>query len=162
MQKTIRILAIISAVFVGFSLVLLLVSLPFQRVLAQALDYSEVSIEVLPMFPLVPFLICLLKMVCVVLLIICCGNKKGGIWLEILIFAVLVIGLPFINTAASTVYNIFVGRFGGSAKLVANSIVSQISAFCCYPSNWGQALSYLTCGMSITFKVMSKKQNLEP
>ena len=161
MQKTIRIFAIISAVLVGFSLVLLIFSLPFQRLLAQALGYPEFSLAVLPMFPFVPFLSCLLRAGCIAVLIICCGNKKGGIWLEILMLAILVIVLPFINTAASTAYTAFIARYG-NAKIAANGVVSRISDFCCQPANWGQALAYITCGMSITFKTMRKKLNLEP
>lgn len=161
MQKTIRILAIISAVLVGFSLALLIVSLPFQRLLAQVLGYPEISLAMLPTFPFVPFLSCFLRAGCIAALIICCGNKKGGIWLEILMLAILVIVLPFLTTAASTAYTTFIGRYG-NAKLVAISAVSRISDFCCHPANWGQALAYITCGMSIAFKTMRKKQNSEP
>ena len=155
MSKTIRILAIISVGLVGFSLVLLVASVPLQRVLAQILDYPAMAIGELPIFPLKEFLFCLLRAGCVASLIICCGNEKGGIWLEILVLIVLVIVFPLINVVASTVYNQL--QFG-TERMAANSVVSTISAFCCYPANWGQALAYVTCGMSITFKAMSKKR----
>ena len=161
MQKAIRISAILSAALVGFSLVLLVGSLPLQRTLAQSLSYSEDLIGMLPIFPVIPFLCCFLTAGCIALLIICCGNKKGGIWLEILVIVALAIILPLINTAASTAYAGFIGRFSGTAKLAAASLVSKIASFCCYPANWGQALAYITCGMSIAFKAMSKKQNPE-
>ena len=94
------------------------------------------------------------------MLILCCGNKKGGIWLEILLLVVLAIVLPIVNSAALNVYSAFIIRFG-AAKSMANSVVSLIASFCCYSADLGQTLAYITCGMSIAFKAMNKKQNFQ-
>ena len=161
MQRTIRVLAIISAGLVGLSLVLLVASLPFQQVVAQGLGYPAHSLGALPMFPLVPFLLCLLRTGCIALLIVCCGNKKGGIWLEILMLVILAICLPFLSTIATIAYDGFISLYG-SEKSMANSVVSIISSYCCHPASLGQVLAYISCGMSITFKIMNKKQNLKP
>ena len=159
MQKTIRVLAIIAAVLVGISLFLLVASMPFQRAIStQIYRYPADMAAELPLFPLIPFVTCLLEAGCVALLIICCGNKNGGIWLEILVVAVLAIVLPAINNVATQVYATVLGRFG-SEKIVANSIVSVISSYCRFPADWGLVLAYITCGMSIAFKVISKKQS---
>jgi len=159
MQKAIRLLAIIATALVGLSLMLLVASIPFQRVIARDIYNSPADmISVLPQFPLLPFLFCLLRAGCVAVLIVCCGNKKGGFWLEILICVLLAIVLPFINNIATISYNVVIANLG-SAKIIANSVVSNISSYCCYPANLGEILAYITCGMSIAFKVMSKKQN---
>lgn len=161
MQKTIRTLAIIAAVLAGISLMLLVASIPFQQVLArEVFGTPQEAVSLLPLFPVLPFLSCFLRTGCIVLLIVCCGNKKGSIWLEILIMTVLAIVLPFINSAASTAYNVILGAFGHS-RIIANSLISQIASFCCYPINLGQVLAYIACGMSIAFKAMHKQKTLE-
>ncbi len=159
MKKTIRIMAIIAVVLAGFSLILILASIPFQSMLASKVyGYPENLVETLPRFPLLSFLICLLRTACIVLLIICCGNKKGGIWPELLILGCLVIIIPSISQIVSPLYNVLLGHMG-SQYLVANSVVTHIANFCSIPSNWGQALAYVTCGMSIAFKKININTN---
>lgn len=157
MQKTIRIFAILSAALAGFSLILLIASLPFQQLYAQLLNYPEYLMGALPVFPVVPFLSCLLKVGCFALLIICCG-KKGGIGLEILMIIVFIAVLPLISTVATFIHTGITSSLG-SNQLMANSLMSTISTFCCSPANWGQALAYITCGMSIAFKTINKQYN---
>ena len=158
MQKTIRILAIIATVLVAFTLILLVVSIPFQGVIAEKIcGYPSYVIEELPQFPLMSFLSNLLRAGCIGLLIICCGNKKGGIWMEILIMVVLAIVLPLTDSLALKLYTFILGRFD-SGKLIANSIIAQIANYCAYPSGLGNTLAYITCGMSIAFKTLSKNK----
>ncbi len=157
MQKAIRITAIAATALAGLSLILLLVSIPFQSMIAPLYIHSYEVIERMPVFPLVPFSICLLQTICIALSIICCGNKKGGIWLELLIFVLLITALPLFNELASYIHTTFIGR-NGSVGLATHSIVSQISSYCLIPSNLGQATALLACGMSIAFKKVSKKQ----
>lgn len=157
MQKAIRVTAIAATALAGLSLILLLVSIPFQSVIAPLFIKSSEVIDRMPVFPLVPFIICLLQTICIALLIICCGNKKGGIWLELLIFVFLIIALPLFNELISYIQTVFIGKYG-SDLMFAHSIVSQISSYCLIPSNLGQAIALLACGMSIAFKKVSKKQ----
>lgn len=159
MQKTIRVLAIIATALVTVTLLLLVVSMPFQGVIAKEIfNYPPYVIAELPKFPLMSFLSCLLRTGCIGLLIICCGNKKGGIWLEILIMIILAIVLPVIDNVALRLYTVVLGRYG-SEKIMINSLISQIANYCAYPSGLGHVLAYITCGMSIAFKTLSKKQN---
>ena len=159
MKKTIRIMAIIAVVLAGLSIILILASIPFQSMLAREVyGYPEDLVEILPRFPLLSFLICFLRTACIALLIICCGNKKGGIWLELLILGCLVIILPSISQIVSPLYTVLLSRVG-SQYLAANSVVTNIANFCLIPSNWGQALAYVTCGMSIAFKKIDTNKN---
>ena len=159
MQKTIRVLAIIATALVAVTLLLLVVSMPFQGVIAKEIfNYPPYVIAELPKFPLMSFLSCLLRTGCIGLLIICCGNKKGGIWLEILIIVILAIVLPVMDNIASQLYTVVLGRYG-SEKIMINSLITQIANYCAYPSGLGHVLAYITCGMSIAFKTLSKKQN---
>ena len=158
MQKFIRIMAIIAVALVGLSLFLLLTTIPFQRMIADGVfGCPDVALDRLPMFPLVPFLNCFLRLGCMALLIICCGNRRGGIWLELIVFVSLVAVLPAVSQGVSLVYNQLVGRMG-DYHLVANTMVSNISNYCLAPAGWGQAIAYAVCGMSIVFKRMSKEQ----
>lgn len=158
MQKSIRVTAIIATVLVGLSLILLIVSIPFQGMIAPIFNSSAEVIAMMPRFPLASFLTCLLQTVLTALLIICCGNKKGGIWLELLVLCCLVIVLPAISSLAADMQTVFIARFG-AATVAAHSVASEISSYCLIPSDLGQALACISCGMSIVFKKMSKKQN---
>ncbi|MBQ7045535.1 MAG: hypothetical protein IJN65_03475 [Clostridia bacterium] len=159
MKKTIRIMTIIAVVLAGFSLILILTSIPFQSMLAREVyGYPEDVVEALPQFPLLSFLICFLRTACIALLIFCCGNKKGGIWPELLILGCLVIILPSISQIVLPLYTELLRRMG-SQHLIANSVVTNIANFCAIPSNLGQALAYVTCGMSIAFKKININTN---
>lgn len=159
MKKTIRIMAIIAVALAGLSIILILASIPFQSMLAREVyGYPEDWVETLPQFPLISFLICFLRTACIALLIICCGNKKGGIWLELLILGCLVIILPSISQIVSPLYTVLLSRMGDQ-YLAANSVVTNIANFCLIPSNWGLALAYVTCGMSIAFKKIDTNKN---
>ncbi len=159
MKKTIRIMAIIAVSLAGFSLILILASIPFQSMLAREVyGYHEDLVEALPQFPLLSFLICFLRTACIALLIICCGNKKGGIGLELLILGCLVIILPLISQFVSQLYTVLLSRIDRQ-YLVANYVVTNIANFCSIPSNCGQAHAYVTCGMSIAFKKININTN---
>lgn len=157
MKKTIRILSIIAVVLAGLSLLLLLATIPLQRTLGGSIfGYPEELLAILPQFPLLPFLNCFMQTSCMALLVICCGNKKGGIWLEVLTLTLLMLVLPTISRIATPLYTAVLGRFG-TMQIAANSLVSNIASFCLVPASLGQALAYVTCGMSIAFKKLSKK-----
>ena len=160
MQKTTRILSIISAVLVFASLVLLIASMPLQKMLATAIyHYPDEMVAALPMFPVVPFITCLLQLGCIVLLFIGCGSKGNAFWAEILVIVLLAVVLPVINGVAQTLYVGIVGRFG-SDKALAVTAANQIATLCSNPANWGIVLGYITCGMSIASKVIAKKQEV--
>ena len=156
MQKFIRIMAIVAVCLVGLSLFLLLLTIPFQRMIAMGIyDYPYDVVGILPRFPLLPFVFGCLRLGCMVLLIICCGNKKGGIWLELIVFACLMLVIPGISRIVTPIYTQMATRMG-STYIVANNIVSSIANTCMIPGGWGQAIAYAVCGMSIVFKKMSK------
>lgn len=160
MQKKIRIFAIIATALIGLSVILLVTSLLFQETFAKVVfNYSDEMLSAFPQFPLIPFLTCLLKTGCAALLIICCGNKKGGIWLEIVVIVALANVLPLLNYIGSIFYTSSIGKYGGYEQVAAYSITSSLASFCLIPANLGIVLAYLTCGMSIAFKKMSKAPN---
>lgn len=160
MQKTTRILSIISVVLVFASLVLLIASMPLQKMLATAIyHYPNEMVAALPMFPVVPFITCLLQLGCIVLLFIGCGSKGNAFWAEILVIVLLAVVLPVINGVAQTLYVGIIGRFG-SDKALAVTAANQIATLCSNPANWGIVLGYITCGMSIASKVIAKKQEV--
>lgn len=157
MQKFIRIMAIIATALVALTLLLLIICVPFQRYIAEYFSSSPDIIGLLPIFPTADFLLCSLRLIFVALLIICCGNKRGGIWLEIVVFLSLTVILPVINYVVSTMSTMWYGKFQGYSYLAANTVISRISQFCFVPAGIGYALALVACGMSIVFKFMSKR-----
>lgn len=158
MQKFIRIMAIIAAILVAFSLLLLLVTIPFQRLLTSGLfGYPDDVVSMLPQFPLMAFLFTFLQLGCMILLVVCCGNKKGGIWLEVIVFILLAVVLPALNQFLTPMYNVLINRMQGGAYAAAHSVVNRITGYCAIPGSLGIAIGYGVCGMSIVFKRMSKK-----
>lgn len=161
MQKTIRIISIAAIALMGLSLILLVASISFQRVIIGEIYGIRGEIfSALPQFPLIPFFYCLLLVACVVLLIISCNDKKGNIGIELFILIALIIILPSINSYASYKYATFIGGLDVN-KMTGYSLASRISSYCMIPSKLGTALAYVACGMSIAFKAMSKKQGIE-
>ena len=157
MQKFIRVMAIIAAVLVALSLLLLLVSIPLQRFIAgNWLKYPESLMAALPIFPLADFFNCFLLLACVALLIVCCGNQKGGIWLEILMFLMIAVVLPLLNNLLANVQNVMLGQLRGDTYVAANSAVNNISHYCMASGNLGRCIALATCGMSIAFKRTKK------
>lgn len=158
MQKFIRIMAIVAAILVAFSLLLLLVTIPFQRTIgSNLLGYPDTMVGGLPQFPLMAFLFAFLQLGCMILLVVCCGNKKGGIWLEVIVFVTLAVILPALSQVLEPMYNVFIGRMRGETYLMAQSVVNSICVYCRMPGSLGVAIGYGACGMSIVFKRMSKK-----
>lgn len=160
MQKFIRIMAIVATALIGGSFLLILLSIPFQRMIAMTfLNYTEQFVSCLPQIPVPQLLLCFLRLVCVALLIVCCGNKKGGIWVEIIILVCLVALLPGIHTIILPLYSKIISYTQGIYATTAYSLSNTITTFCLIPSGWGLTLAYITCGMSIVFKHMSKKMD---
>ena len=157
MQKFIRIAAAVAVALMGVSLLLLLVTVAMQPTIGRWLNYPADVLGVLPRFPLIPALFCCLRLGCVALLLSCCGNKKGGIWLEVIVFICLAMILPAFNSVATYSHQILVGNRMGAAYIAANALVSNIASCCMISAGIGQALAYATCGMSVIFKKMNKK-----
>ena len=154
MQKFIRIMAIVAVALVGTSLLLMLISIPFQRSIASDIFgyYDDDILNLLPLFPFTDFLNCFLRLVCVSLLLFCCFKKKSGISLEFIIFVCLAVVLPIINQFVFYLYHLFIQ----DTYIIANSMVSNLSYYCLTPANLGQAVAYTVCGMSIVYKQMNK------
>lgn len=153
MNKFIRIMAILSTALVALSLVLILVSVLFQPVLFRLLYGFEDTTFV---FPWGVFMNCLLRCVCIALLIICCGNKKGGIWLELVLFFAMMLVLPMLSNATELLLSSWLGSVKGVTYMGYYHMATKYATWCTYPAGWGQALAYMTCGMSIVYKKMSK------
>lgn len=160
MQKFIRITAIVAVALMGLSLLLILISVPFQESIALYLTDGSLKgdrvMELLPMFPTIPFLFGCLRLCCIVALLLVCYSKKDSIYFEIIIFVCLLVVLPLINYAV-TQDTVELMADKGATYVGANSIANVISDYCLIFSDWAQAIAYSVCGMSILSKRMSKK-----
>lgn len=163
MQKMIRGVAIAATALLGIYVLLLVVSLFVQRPFADFFFGTPAeAYGLLPMFPVVPFLIGLLRLICVSLLLVCCGNKRGGIWLELVLLVVMAVVIPLCNYGANYIYNFIIAQYFGLSHTVARNVVATLTNLLAAPSNWGQVLAYVVCGMSIVFKWICKKQTVSP
>ena len=163
MQKFIRTMAIVAVALAALSVLLLLISVPLQQLIADEIyGWGGDLLGLLPIFPVLPLLFTLLRTACMVPLIFCSGNKKVGIWLEIVVFAVLLLVLPFLSQIADTLATQILSQIRGSAYLTAHSVVNQISNMCLRTAGWGQALAYAVCGMSLVYKKHSNDKTVLP
>ena len=90
------------------------------------------------------------------MLMLCCGNKKGGAWLEWIVFILLLFVLPVVTNVGQEIFTAAANRMG-SDYLLRFYATEKIAQQCMYPAAWAQALAYMTCGMSIVYKKMSKQ-----
>ena len=157
MQKFIRIMAIIATILVVFSLLLLLVTIPFQRMICKGIfGASDDMLSFLPIFPLQSFLFALVRLGLLILLVIMAG-KTRSIWAEVLVFGMLALVLPGVSRVVSPMYSMMIHRLYGSAYIAAHNMVNNIINYCSIPGSLGISLAYVTCGMSIAYKSMNKK-----
>lgn len=156
MNKFIRVTAIVGAALVALSLCLLLISIPLQPVLGRVYMHQGEFLSFLPIFPVAAFVNLFLLLGCTVPMIFCAGKKKGGIWLEILLFVALVLVLPLISSVLSTGLSVVAGNYRGSSYMAAYSIVNTISGWFTWTAGIGRAITLVACGMSITYKKLSK------
>lgn len=70
-------MAIVATALAGLSLLLILISVPFQKTFAEVLSTSDKILDVLPQFPVIPFIFTFLRFGCIALLLICCGKQHG-------------------------------------------------------------------------------------
>ena len=154
MNKFIRVTAIVGAALVALALLLLLVSIPLQGAVVGV--KSEDILQYLPIFPVAAFVNLFLLLGCCALMIVCAGNQKGGIWLEILLLIALVAVLPLINTVLSSAMSILAVRFRGDKYMAAYSLMNSTTRYFTWTSGIGRAITLVACGMSITYKKLSK------
>lgn len=156
MQKLIRILAILAVVLVLASLCLMVVCIPFRHFLGSIFYPGAEILDAMPLIYWPAFVNGLALLVCMVPLVICCGNQKGGIWLELVVLAILMLVLPLLSEGIGTL-SAWVINARGSAYAAANSVSAKIAGYCMAPARLGTALAYVAAGMSMAFKHMRKK-----
>lgn len=159
MQKTIKIMTIVSVALVGFSLILLLATIPFQGIIMQytyGLLNEHLAAE-LPQFPWLYFIRCLICLAFVTLLFFC-WRRNNSIKFELIVIICLVFVLPSIERIAIPLYNNIVIRVMGSERGTVVLSMQNFSDLCLIPAGWGKAVAYVTCGMSIAFKKFQKNK----
>ena len=158
MQKTIKIMTIVSVALVGFSLILLLATIPFQGIIMQYnYGFNEHLAAELPQFPWLYFIRCLICLAFVTLLFFC-WRRNNSIKFELIVIICLVFVLPSIERIAIQLYdNIVIGMMGSERAMAALSLL-HFSDLCLSPAGWGKAVAYVTCGMSIAFKKIQKNK----
>lgn len=156
MQKTIKIMTIVSVALVGFSLILLLATIPFQGIIMQYIHgLNEHLAAEFPQFPWLCFIRCLICLAFVTLLFFC-WRRNNSIKFELIVIICLVFVLPSIERIAILLHNNIVIRMMGPERGSAVLSMLNFSELCLIPAGWGKVVAYVTCGMSIAFKKFQK------
>ena len=157
MQKFIRISAIAAVILKAVALTLILTGFILQPVIANIFyDYSITEWQYT--FPTTAFVSVLFSLGATIPLMFCCGKNKGGIVLELIVFGLLLLVIPFINDVGAWLCNMLMARMYGVYQMGMTSIANSIANFCAIPGGWGSAVAYAACGMSVVFKRMNKQQ----
>ena len=155
MQKLIRTSAIVAVALKAAASTLILMSYFFQPIIID-LFYNSSPSDGGSIFLI--FIQSLWSLFATIPLLFCCGKQKGRIVLELIVFGLLSLVLPAANTLTSVMFTNVIARTFGGAQVAAYSIANSIASYCAIPGNWGSAVAYAACGMSIVYKLMNKKQ----
>lgn len=156
MQKLIRILAILALVLVLASLCLMVVCIPFRHFLGSIFYPGAEILDGMPLIYWPAFVNGLALLVCMVPLVICCGNQRGGIWLELVVLAILALVLPLLSEVIN-IWAAWLFNSHSSIYAAASSVSARIAGYCMAPARLGTVLAYVAAGMSMAFKHMRKK-----
>ena len=157
MQKLIRILAIVACVLVALSVFAMVVCMPFNTLLGSLLVHSEDILSAMPLTHWPSLVNGLLLFGCTALLIVCCGNKRGGIWLELLVIVAVAVVMPLVSQGLNLWVNRLVNT-RGECYAAAYSVSAALANYCMAFARVGSSLAFVVAGMSILFKHMSKER----
>ena len=153
MNKLIKLLSIIAIATVAVSAFLLIVFIAFQGSITSIFGVGNIYVFTLPAAQI----FYILSAVCLaVFTFLTAGNKKIGIWAEIIIFGYACLILPSVNRLIGLFQNLYFGKFGGS-DLIASA--ASVSSICSVPVGIAAAsisLIILVCGMSFAYKRLTK------
>ena len=160
MQKLIRILSILCLALMVISLVLTVGCILLQKPLID-LIYGK-SVATAPMaVPVSPIVYSLLSILTFGLLCLVAGNRRIGIWADLILLSANALVLPGMNFALSLVQNLAgtaMANARGVAAIVANSAVNNFCTYTMLPGGLGMRLTLVVCGMSIVLKLLEKRQ----
>lgn len=126
------------------------------------------------------FLTCFAQMICIVPVIFLAGRKKGGIWIEIILFALLLFCIPALNRLVDTVdFLIEMVKFYGvenafssiQAILVKAAyyelgwtsgrlMLTEVSGWCMEAATIGRLFGLMAIGTSMALAAKNKKEKL--
>ena len=152
-----RTVAIASALLAGLSIILLFVSIPFQKMYAASvLEFNSKLLEILPQIPIYHLIYAILFTACTGLVILCCNSKEKSIAPEVVLLICMAFILPMLNKIISPQYAVIMARMGNE-YIAAHSIISNMATYMFIPLDVGLVLSYVACGMSIAGKIKEKE-----
>lgn len=144
-------MSIISIALIGLSLLLVVASIPLQRVLVNIIYGGEYLEPFVPQFPVEHILSLFLMLISAFLFFIFGKKEENGIWVEVVTLGLLFLVIPSCVSIFSSVYL----RIMDFEYIVSYTKVRTITGYFRFFSSLGQVLLYVTCGMSIA----TKKQN---
>ena len=160
MKKLICILSIICLALVVLSLVLTVGCVLLQKPLID-LIYGK-SVGDAPMsVPVSPIVYGLCATVTLALLCLIGGNQKIGIWADVVLLGALILVLPGLNAVLSLAQGLAgtaIANAQGVGAIVSNAAVNQMCSFTMMPGGLGMRLALAVCGMSLVYKLLSKRQ----
>ena len=160
MKKAILILSIICLALVILSLVLTAGGILLQKPLID-LIYGKTAGDAPMVVPVSPLVSGLCAAVTFGLLCLVAGNKRIGIWADLILLSISALVLPGLSFVLSLVQNLtgsVIANTQGVAAIVANSAVNNMCTYTMLPGNLGMRLALVVLGMSIVLKLLEKRK----
>ena len=160
MKKAILILSIVCLALVILSLVLTAGCIILQKPLID-LIYGKSAATAPMVVPVSPLVYGLCASLTFGLLCLVAGNKKIGIWADLILLGVSALVLPGLNFVLSLAQNLAgsaMANAQGVAAIVANSAVNNMCTYTMLPGNLGMRLALVVLGMSIVLKLLEKRK----
>lgn len=156
MKKSIKVLSYISMGILVASVGAVLLALVFRETLLQYIYWYEDLAVVLPLGGVVSLV---LRLGAVGLLCFCAGERRFGIWVEILIASVLAAAVPFLRWLLSLLQTTVLGRVMGNDYMLALGGIDLLWNYATCLTGVAVALALLVCGMSLADKLLGKKNS---
>lgn len=154
MKKVLKILPIISLVTVILHIQLMLLCLLFRGPLAEWL-YGYGKDELPLVIPVSSVLQVFGQLAAMVWLFYCIGNRKFGIWAELLGAGWLSVVLPLLINVISMFESRFLGRIGYE-HLAARNALLTLWSYAGQLCGYAVPVALIACGMSMAYKYFVK------
>lgn len=158
--KLVKILSIVSAGIMLLALLVFFCCVILQKPLVRLFMKGIENVSVF-LFPFDAFCSLAGGVLLSIALIFVAGNKKIGVWADVLVLALSAVVKPVAVYLISLLQNLFVTRtvlaMGSQAIAYNSSLNTAVSAFTSFAS-LGAVILYVVCGMSIILKLSAKQK----
>lgn len=156
MKKLLKTLSFISLVIIGLSTMAVMLCYVFRVPLMELFFHR--GRELPSVIPVANAVSLLGQLGAMIWLCICVGNRRFGIWAELLATGWLGAVLPGICRVLSYVQTLLLGRNLGTDYMIAQSYMNSLWSYATIFNGVAVALALMVCGLSMAQKRLSSTQ----